>query len=217
MSQQCRRRQFLLPNFLHLFCANLISCVISFLCSQLKAPLAALKLRRVTPPQLLLPSFSPAFYCPLLAFGCCLPWGELCQQFRAQHWKFAAVAKKKDTLSEWGGWEGEDMEKHKEWVGGQARLPDTNSASLWTRAVVVASAERGWQKAGVSAFQCVTLTKFFFPLSPTYAIFPCPLLVPVLPLFLSCDTSVSSLSARLRSSVFVICHCLLSGAFLANK
>lgn len=54
VSQQCRRRQFLLPNFLHLFCANLISCVISFLCSQLTAALAALKLRRVTPPQLLL-------------------------------------------------------------------------------------------------------------------------------------------------------------------
>lgn len=150
-----------IAKFFALICANLISCVISFLCSQLTAALAALKLRRVAPPH-------PPIWCLLpLCYLLPLP-------FSAHFWHSAVVCLEANfvnnsahnienllLLRKKGHTEWE--KKPKEWVEG---------ATAWHKQRIIMNTsrcrrncrKRGWLKGGVSAFQCVTLTKFFFPL-----------------------------------------------------
>lgn len=115
-----------IAKFFALICANLISCVISFLCSQLTAALAALKLRRAPthPP-------SSAYCLSATSFPCIsVPTSGIRLLFALRRTlstiprttlKICCCCEKKDTLSE-----REDAQG----VSGKARLADTNSASL---------------------------------------------------------------------------------------
>lgn len=104
-------QSFLLQKNVHfcctLICANLISCVILFLCSQRRRLPWNWDARLPPRPSSALPSPNLPLY---------LPWGKLCQQFRVQHWKLSLLLRKKAARS-------------------SERAMAKSISSLWTRAM----------------------------------------------------------------------------------